>query len=170
MFAMPAAFRLGNSGLRESKGTPREARPAEAFTTTQKRGDTPSLHVLNLPEPIDGDSGDSFSPNATAWYNVVGNPRYMPQEEIGNGGIQTKRKLGSYDYSFTAPVLSLGGRGVGVNLALTYNSRLWNKESASMEFNYQPRMAGGRLDVRVWQNHRKLRQHGDRRQIGIRPV
>lgn len=134
--ARPAAFSLGNSGRRERKVTLRDARPAAAFTATQKRGDRPPLHVLNLPEPIDGDSGDSFSPSAAAWYNVVGNPRYMPQEEIGNGGVQTKRKLGSYDYSFTAPVLSLGGRGVGVNLALTYNSRLWNKETDSMQFNY----------------------------------
>ena len=135
-FVGSAAFDLGNSGRKERQAKLREARPVAAFTTTQKRRDKQPVHVLNLPEPIDGDSGDSVSPNATAWYNVVGNPRYMPQEAIGNGGVNTKRKLGSYDYSFTAPVLSLGGRGVGVNLALTYNSRLWNKENDSIQFNY----------------------------------
>jgi RHS repeat-associated protein len=136
--ARPATFDLDYSGPQARGAAQYEARPTIASTVARKPAGEPAMLTPNLPEPIDGgDFGDSFSQTATTWYNVVGNPRYMPQEEVGGGGIQTKRKLGSADYSFTAPVLSLGGRGVGVNLALTYNSRLWNKESdGALQFNY----------------------------------
>lgn len=133
--ARPAAFALVHSGRKEREGALRETRPAVALSATKQSTGKSALQGPNLPDPNDGGSGDSFSPNATAWYNAVGNPRYMPQEEIGNGGIKTKRKLGSADYSFAAPVLSLDGRGLGVNLTLTYNSRLWNKDD-TMQFNY----------------------------------
>ena len=58
-----------------------------------------------------------------------------PQEVSQESPTKTRRQLGSYNYLFTAPVLSLGGRGMGVNLALSYNSRLWNKDNSQMTFN-----------------------------------
>jgi RHS repeat-associated protein len=89
-----------------------------------------------LVPPLDGDSGDNVSANATAIYNQVGSPNYSAVESGGSSGIRMKRNLGSYNYSFSAPILSLGGRGVGVGLALNYNSRLWNREDSGMQFNY----------------------------------
>src|SRR5262249_30912527 len=90
---------------------------------------------LYLIDPIDGSSGDASSPAAAASYNAVGNYRFGAQE-AAQGSTKTKRLLGSYDFVFSAPVLSLGGRGLGADLALTYNSRLWNKDTAGMTFNY----------------------------------
>lgn len=49
---------------------------------------------------------------------------------------KTKSLLGSFNYVFSAAVLAEGGRGIGVNLALTYNSRVWTKETGGMTFNY----------------------------------
>ena len=50
------------------------------------------------------------------------------------GGISVN--LSSGNVSFTAPVLSLAGRaGLNLDLALTYNSKVWNKTGSTMFFN-----------------------------------
>jgi len=86
---------------------------------------------------IDGGGGnDSIASQATAGFNnAVGSLRFSPQE-VSSGAARTRNNLGSYNYSFAAPVLSLGGRGLGVNLALIYNSRVWSKDGTTMTFNY----------------------------------
>lgn len=85
---------------------------------------------------LDGDGDDPVGAAAAAPSNAVGSPRFAAIESVQGGANKTRNILGSYDYVFTAPVLGLGGRGIGVNLALTYNSRVWNKESSGMTFNY----------------------------------
>jgi RHS repeat-associated protein len=92
--------------------------------------------LYSLQDPIDGDSGDTFAAQATDFGNALGTLRFGPQEDGGSGPTKTRRNLGSYNYSFAAPVLGLGGRGVEANLALTYNSRTWNKDGSAMTFNY----------------------------------
>ena len=42
---------------------------------------------------------------------------------------------GSGNFSFSAPLISLAGRGVNLSLALNYNSRLWNRIGSEMVFN-----------------------------------
>ncbi len=84
---------------------------------------------------IDGSSGDTFAPDALMYRNELGTVRFAAQETAQDGD-ENKQNLGSDNYIFTAPVLSLGGRGIGVNLALVYNSRLWNKDGSQMTFNY----------------------------------
>ncbi|HXF39383.1 MAG TPA: BACON domain-containing carbohydrate-binding protein, partial [Blastocatellia bacterium] len=87
---------------------------------------------------LDGSSPDIASIAAAAPFNAVGQPRFAPMEFSQGSAAKTRNNLGSYNYSFSAPVLGLGGRGIGVNLALTYNSRVWNKDNANtMTFNYQ---------------------------------
>jgi len=85
---------------------------------------------------IDPDGGDTTSPDAAKFNNAVGSPRFTAQDVSPMGSSKTRRQLGSYNYTFTAPVLGLGGRGTGVGLALSYNSRLWNKDGSTMTFNY----------------------------------
>jgi len=89
---------------------------------------------------IDPDGGDTTSPSAAKFNNAVGSPRFTAQDVSPTGSSKTRRQLGSYNYNFTAPVLGLGGRGNGVGLALSYNSRLWNKDNigvnGQMTFNY----------------------------------
>jgi RHS repeat-associated protein len=88
------------------------------------------------PGPIDGDGSDTFAAQATTFNNAVGSPRFGAQETIAGSAAKTKKNLGSYNYQFVAPVLGLGGRGLGTTLALVYNSRLWNKDASQMTFNY----------------------------------
>jgi RHS repeat-associated protein len=92
--------------------------------------------LFYISDPIDGSSGDPFSAAATAPYNAVGSPRFAPQEDSKVGAAKTKNALGSYSFQFTAPILGLGGRGIGTELGLVYNSRLWEKNASSMTFNY----------------------------------
>jgi RHS repeat-associated protein len=123
---------------RMEASSPSKARPASVKTSSRKFNTktTPNSPLYYLVPPLDGDSGYPTSSNATASYNHVGSPNYSAMEEGGSSGIRMKRNLGSYNYSFGAPILSLGGRGMGVNLALIYNSRLWNREDSGMQFNY----------------------------------
>ncbi len=56
--------------------------------------------------------------------NFVGNPPgSAPNSGASNG-----------NFGLSAPVLSLSGRGLDVNLALTYNSRLWSKSGTKMTY------------------------------------
>lgn len=41
---------------------------------------------------------------------------------------------GSSNFSFSAPVVSLGGRGLDVNLSLNYNSLLWHKANGEITY------------------------------------
>ncbi|MEK7830863.1 MAG: hypothetical protein AAB401_07245, partial [Acidobacteriota bacterium] len=56
-----------------------------------------------------------------------------PTDDGNGGGVgPASVNLGSQNFSFTAPVLSLNGRaGLGVSLAMTYNSKVWNLDSAN---------------------------------------
>lgn len=85
---------------------------------------------------LDGDGPDPPSTAAVFPYNAVGSPRFGPAQTSQGSAAKTKNLLGSFDYVFSAPVLAEGGRGIGANLALTYNSRVWTKETAGMTFNY----------------------------------
>ena len=92
-----------------------------------------------LPPPgfiLDGDGLDPISTAATFPYNAVGSPRFAASQISQGSAVKTKNLLGSFDYLFSAPVFGEGGRGIGVNLALTYNSRVWTKETGGMTFNY----------------------------------
>ena len=56
--------------------------------------------------------------------NEVGNPPGTPMD----GGA------GSGNFQFSAPILSLPGRGINVTLAASYNSRLWNKANSQISY------------------------------------
>jgi RHS repeat-associated protein len=129
--ARDASLRTEKLVTKAVKVTAREARAVKPVAATAI-----SRAMYIPPPPNEGEGDDYFSQNSTAIYNAIGSPNYSPQEAGGEGGVKTKRNLGSSNYSFTAPILSLGGRGIGVNLAMTYNSRLWNKEGTEMQFNY----------------------------------
>lgn len=67
--------------------------------------------------------------NGSNWWmaddpeNQTGNPPGTSPESAGNGNFQ-----------FSAPVVNLPGRGMDVNLALNYNSRVWSKSGNLMKF------------------------------------
>lgn len=51
----------------------------------------------------------------------------MPGHAVDGGA-------GSGNFQFSAPLLSLDGRGIDLNLGLNYNSRLWHKSGTDMYF------------------------------------
>jgi RHS repeat-associated protein len=125
----PAMLHRSVSTARRAINTTRAA--ANAAGKVLGRG------VFQVGITLDGDGADPAAATApTAPYNAVGSPRFGAVEYSQGSAAKTKNVLGSYDYVFTAPVLGLSGRGVDVNLALTYNSRMWSKESSGMMFNY----------------------------------
>lgn len=89
--------------------------------------------------PLDGgDSDSSISVEVEAYDNAVGTPRNFPVETSVGGMTPTPNNnaLGSSSYQFTAPISSLGGREIGVNLGLAYNSQLWTNDANQLHFNY----------------------------------
>ena len=81
--------------------------------------------VSSMLRPLDEDGW-----NGNNWWtaddpnNGVGNPpTTSPDVGAGNG-----------NFRITAPVIAMPGRGLDVNLSLTYNSRLWSKSGNTMSF------------------------------------
>jgi hypothetical protein len=134
--ARPAALRTSRSADQRTVG---RVLPAHAATAAA-HGKIFGRGFFQAGGVIDGSSGDPTVSvtAATGFNNATGTARFGPQEASQAGAAKTKNNLGSYDYVLSAPVLSLGGRGIGVNLALTNNSRVWTKDSATstMVFNY----------------------------------
>ncbi|HKQ05770.1 MAG TPA: RHS repeat-associated core domain-containing protein [Blastocatellia bacterium] len=62
--------------------------------------------------------------------NLVGHPRNRAAESTRIGTVLPE---GS-NFNFAAPIISLGGRGIGANLALYYNSRVWSRRGNSVAF------------------------------------
>ena len=62
--------------------------------------------------------------------NLVGSPRNRAMEPTGTGPVLHE---GS-NFSFAVPLVGLGGRGIGANLTLYYNSRVWSRHGSAMTF------------------------------------
>jgi hypothetical protein len=133
------------ASLRRVAGAPRAISAATASTTNAPRAIATTTSAFAsrslaspfaVGDPIDGDSEDTFAADAESFTNAIGGGRFIAQEEAEAGPVKTKRQLASYNYSFSAPVVGLGGRDIGVSLAMNYNGRLWNKDGSTMTFNY----------------------------------
>jgi RHS repeat-associated protein len=103
-----------------------------ALGTAAGSGATSGLVASPAAAPLqilDGGSGDAtFSrAAATAPNNAIGSPRFAAKESTQGAG-KIKNLLGSSNYVFAAPVLSLPGRGIATNLAMVYNSQLWSMQ------------------------------------------
>ena len=56
-----------------------------------------------------------------------------PDQQIGSPpGSSPDVGAGNGNFQFSAPVVSLSGRGIDINLSLHYNSKLWNKNGNEM--------------------------------------
>lgn len=74
--------------------------------------------------PEEGGWNDGNWQSADDPGNEPGNPPGSPPD----GGA------GSGNFQFSAPVISLPGRGVDLALSLNYNSRLWNKSGSQLTY------------------------------------
>jgi RHS repeat-associated protein len=72
---------------------------------------------------LDGDPDPLNNSRATHFRNAVGNPRF-------------NTNLGSSNYQFDVPVVSVGGRGANAGIGMTLNSRVWNLDDGRLTFNY----------------------------------
>src|SRR6185295_506788 len=75
---------------------------------------------------------------ATSPVNAVGHPRFNSDFVLQASPASTDNQLGSSSYNLSIPIYGSAGRGVDVNLNLTYNSRIWTKDVATntMVFDY----------------------------------
>jgi hypothetical protein len=74
-----------------------------------------------------------------------------PGVQPGNPSNTGTDGAGSSNFSFSAPVLSLGGRGMDVNLSLNYNSLLWHKAGNVITYDIDKGNPAPGLEYRVWQ-------------------
>jgi len=80
-------------------------------------------------DPQGGGGGGSYYPTGDPNFSVA---RRRPMNETGESGVD----LGSRNYNWSAPLLSLPGRaGLDLNLTLMYNSLVWTKDGSFMKFN-----------------------------------
>jgi RHS repeat-associated protein len=77
--------------------------------------------------PIDQDP-TGWNEVTVATFSNVGNERGNAPGRAPSAGV------GSGNFQITAPGVSLGGRGIDVNLPLYYNSRVWHKSGNTMYF------------------------------------
>jgi len=83
----------------------------------------------------DGDPNPAPGSLATHFRNAVGNPRFTATSQA-SAAVPTSTQLGSYNYQFNVPVVSVGGRGASANIGMTLNSRVWNTDNGKLTFNY----------------------------------
>jgi len=104
----------------------RERRSGNAAAVKLNHASSAKRTAAAAPVPfLAGDSWDDSNYwSADDPGNGVGNPPGAPVD----GGA------GSGNFQFSAPVLSLPGRGMNVSLALSYNARLWNKAGSQISY------------------------------------
>ncbi|HXM47655.1 MAG TPA: RHS repeat-associated core domain-containing protein [Pyrinomonadaceae bacterium] len=103
------------TGNRVAAGKDRVAKRSHVRSVTA----TPPTQDL----PIEGWGDDNYG-SADDPGNRIGNPPGTPLDD----------GAGSGNFQFSAPVLSLDGRGIDLRLALSYNSRLWNKSGTQINY------------------------------------
>jgi hypothetical protein len=73
--------------------------------------------------------------DTTGWNTINYTTADDPGKERGEmPGHAADGGAGSGNFQFAAPLLGLDGRGIDLNLALSYNSRLWHKSGSNMYF------------------------------------
>ncbi|HEX8090579.1 MAG TPA: hypothetical protein VF762_17095 [Blastocatellia bacterium] len=79
-----------------------------------------------------GDGGDfPYDELYSEPRNLVGSPHNRAAESTRMGLVLPE----SSNFDFAVPIVSLGGRGLGANLTLFYNSRIWSRHGSAVTFN-----------------------------------
>ncbi len=79
-------------------------------------------------DPLGGGGGGGNYPSGDPNFSTA---RRRPINETGQPGVD----LGSQNFNWSLPILSLPGRGLDLDLTLNYNSLVWTKDGAFMKFN-----------------------------------
>lgn len=97
----------------------------EANKQSSIQSSVSSGEMAAIPEDPDG-WNDENSWSAFIPINRRGNPPNLPSKDDSGSN--------SGNFQIVAPVVSLPGRGINLNLNLIYNSRVWNKAGTEMNF------------------------------------
>lgn len=115
---------------RVSRMSPRQ-RPAERNASPARSAYATSfLPAAKAPKPI------AYLPEPGTWNETNLQMADDPGRERGMTipGRPSSVGSGSGNFSFSAPLLSLSGRGVDLSLSMIYNARLWNRLGEEMIF------------------------------------
>lgn len=121
-------------------GTASGAAPTHTFGA-------PGSHLVTLTVTDNGGATNSKSFNLTVMRAGGIHPESVPDDvswdpsnrdslddPINKVGNAPNTTTGNSNYQIVAPVLSLPGRGINLNLNLTYNSLVWNKSAREILF------------------------------------
>jgi hypothetical protein len=136
----------GGNGNGNGAGNQTNLPPLDFMRANRPARPEPRVSVNSLPDvlyddPGSGGGGGVFT-EAVSPRNEVGAAGDEPGETPdptdpgGDGAGAQSVNLGSKNFNFTAPVLALPGRaGLGLALALSYNSKVWSKSGTTISFN-----------------------------------
>ena len=118
-------------GLRSVPNTPKEAAPlrqnesdklAKLTDKSTRAAATTAMVVVSA-----NDQNQWNSTNYTTADDACMETGQMPGHAVDGGA-------GSGNFQFSAPIIGMDGRGIDLNLAMNYNSRLWHKSGTEMYF------------------------------------
>ncbi len=96
-------------------------------TAVSSSGNLPEPDVTPTPDPQPSPTPSRLWRSTFSNENNLGAPN--GQTEILRSNGRTRERLGASNFSFGVPITSLAGRGINASVGMTYNSRLWNKSS-----------------------------------------
>ncbi|MDX2040107.1 MAG: S8 family serine peptidase, partial [Acidobacteriota bacterium] len=143
----------GGGGTGGGPGGQMGAMNLDFIRNNRPNGPEPRVTVNNVPstpyddpEPGTGGLGGYFYQESLAKNSTgVAGGRVGENADPtgGDAAGQSSINLGSQNVNFAAPIVSLGGRGgLGVSLALYYNSNIYVKNGSSIAFNTDKDVAG----------------------------
>lgn len=134
-----AQYRWDFAGL----GTGSGATPSFTFTktgthlvslTVTDNFGARSLTSINVLVSTPPGSGEQITPTISPVSDWDAINRRSLDDPINDRGNLANKATGNNNFQIVAPVLSLPGRGVDLNLNLVYNSLVWNKSGDEMYF------------------------------------
>ncbi|MEK7856728.1 MAG: hypothetical protein AAB288_11610, partial [Acidobacteriota bacterium] len=120
---------------RTEESTPEENNVAQSRPRKGgPRVDDESETVVEAP-PLAPSAPPARLMDVIGWDDTNWNTADDPGNQVGNPpGSAPDSGASNGNFRLSAPVLSLAGRGLNVNLALIYNSRLWSKSGTTMTY------------------------------------
>ncbi|HXG95207.1 MAG TPA: hypothetical protein VNN73_22920, partial [Blastocatellia bacterium] len=119
------------SGLRNLAGSSSKTRPAPGRRNSSSAKAT-SISATAYPQNGGGGGGNDF-PYDELWSeprNLTGSPRNRIIEPTRIGPVLPE----SSNFEMAIPIVSVGGRGIGASVALSYNSRVWSRHGNAVTF------------------------------------
>ncbi len=142
---VPPGLRENNNARAYGREGHREPAPEGAQSAP---GSNPNLNQLRSVQPMQPSAQQPIQANFTCAdcdpQNGGGGSQYYPPDDpnfstartlLKNETGQTAVDLGSRNFNWSQTLLSLGGRGLDLNLTLFYNSLVWTRDGSFIKYN-----------------------------------